>query len=210
MSKILVISPHPDDDVIGCGGTIAKHIKKKDSVIVAIVSYFGSREREAVKVAKLLKYEVTFLRLKEPILYNEKNLRAFIKLIRKFSPDIVYSPHKKEKDRDHRNCNDIISEALWMAGVDVYLEEGAKLKKEIFAFLEYEVWTPFEDFNFCVDISDFIKLKESAINIHLSQTSDRDYASGIIGLNKYRAVMKKCGSYAEVFNIRWIKSQILF
>ena len=59
-------------------------------------------------------------------------MRAFIKLIRKFSPDIVYSPHKKEKDRDHRNCNDIISEALWMAGVDVYLEEGAKLKKEIF------------------------------------------------------------------------------
>ena len=36
--KVLVIAPHPDDEIIGVGGTIAKRVKSGDSVYVCIVT----------------------------------------------------------------------------------------------------------------------------------------------------------------------------
>ena len=35
--KILVVAAHPDDEVLGCGATIAKHIIEKDIVEVMIL-----------------------------------------------------------------------------------------------------------------------------------------------------------------------------
>ena len=38
MSKILIVAAHPDDELLGCGGTIIEHIKKRDKVGIIIVS----------------------------------------------------------------------------------------------------------------------------------------------------------------------------
>ncbi len=64
-NKILVIAPHPDDEVLGCGGTIAKHVSKGDEVDWCIVTdayqpdwtkkIIHEREQEIKKVSKFLK-----------------------------------------------------------------------------------------------------------------------------------------------------------
>ena len=36
--RVLVIAPHPDDEVLGCGGTIKKHTNKGDEVHLCIVT----------------------------------------------------------------------------------------------------------------------------------------------------------------------------
>ena len=36
--NVLVIAPHPDDEVLGCGGTIAKHAKEGDKIYLCVVT----------------------------------------------------------------------------------------------------------------------------------------------------------------------------
>ena len=38
MKKVIIISPHPDDETIGCGGTLLKHISNGDQVSWIIVT----------------------------------------------------------------------------------------------------------------------------------------------------------------------------
>ena len=38
MTNILVVAAHPDDEVLGCGGTIAKHADEGDRVNILIVA----------------------------------------------------------------------------------------------------------------------------------------------------------------------------
>src|SRR5687768_13703045 len=67
MKKILVISPHPDDEAIGCGGVISKHVREGEIVEVIFltsgekgghgrtpVETIVQREKEARDAAKIL------------------------------------------------------------------------------------------------------------------------------------------------------------
>ena len=36
--RVLVIAPHPDDEIIGCGGTMAQHVEKGDRIFVIYVT----------------------------------------------------------------------------------------------------------------------------------------------------------------------------
>ena len=48
MNKVLVVAAHPDDEVLGCGATIAKHTQDKDKVRVIFLSDgFTSRNRSS-------------------------------------------------------------------------------------------------------------------------------------------------------------------
>ena len=60
MNKILVICAHPDDEVLGCGGTLLKHRKNKDQINILFV-FEGStgryNDKNNTKAIKDLKKE---------------------------------------------------------------------------------------------------------------------------------------------------------
>ena len=65
-SSVLVVAAHPDDEVLGCGGTIAKLSKEKNTVNVLFISNGeDSRDINKTIIRKKLKKEKMLLSLRQ-------------------------------------------------------------------------------------------------------------------------------------------------
>ena len=124
--KILVIAPHPDDEVLGAGGTIAKHAARGDEVYVAVVTkgrppIFSAESVEKVRAEceeadSLLGVKKTIFMdfpaaMIETVLRYELN-DAFIKLVQDIAPQEVYIPHRGDMQLDHKMVVDAAMVAL--------------------------------------------------------------------------------------------------
>lgn len=114
--KVLVISPHPDDETLGCGGTILKHIKNSDSVVwVIVTSVFvdhgfspervESRGIEIEKVSKTYGFSNTY-QLGFPTtclseIGERKIIDSLIDVFKKEEPEIIYLPNRSDAHSDH-------------------------------------------------------------------------------------------------------------
>ncbi len=118
MKKILVIAPHADDEVLGCGATMAKVYANGDEVYVLICTNasVGAPElfsaelikqirTEAVNAHRLIGVKETiFLEFPAPALdqfprYKMSNEISAI--IKKIGADTVYIPHRGDCHKDH-------------------------------------------------------------------------------------------------------------
>ena len=48
-NKVMVISVHPDDETLGCGGTILKHLQKGDDVYCVHVTEGNEHQQKLIK-----------------------------------------------------------------------------------------------------------------------------------------------------------------
>lgn len=131
--KIMVIAAHPDDEILGCGGTIAMHIKKGHDVYIIILSDgvtsrkfhpSVSRQKELKMYGNLVNrrkreffnaMEIMGVKIKNCFLLNHPDQRldtipllTTVKKIEELSnairPDIVYTHHWGDVNKDHRLC----------------------------------------------------------------------------------------------------------
>ncbi len=210
--RILVVAPHHDDEVIGCGGSIAYLSKNGYQVDVAYmtagdVGIPGSesaqaiaiRETEAQRACQILGVgEKFFLRYADRDLsYSLSTVKVIIRLIRNGSYSGVLFPHANEQDYEHRVTYEIVSEAAWLSTTPYFPELGEPIQLKY--MLLYEVWTPLSTYNMKIDVSDYITLKSKALSQYTSQFTP-DQADRIVGLNTYRAAMHGTDTKAiEVF-----------
>jgi LmbE family N-acetylglucosaminyl deacetylase len=126
MTRILVVAAHPDDEVLGMGGTIAVHTGAGDDVRVLVVTdgsssqYPGDaqtrarKEQEALEAAKELGVE-DYVHLDLPDMrldtleHIEVN-RIVEEHVRDFAPQIVYTVHP-DVNRDHQVLFDSVAVA---------------------------------------------------------------------------------------------------
>lgn len=178
--KILVLAPHPDDESIGCGGTIYKHTKRGGlAKIVYITSSSSLRIEEARKSAEILNVSnIEFwglpqrgLREKE----DELNLRLH-NIIFDYKPEIIFIPFLIDNHPDHYALNASLVKCC----------QKESFKGLIYA---YPVWLPVYP-NLLIDISDAWEIKRSSIESYASETKSRDYVAMAEGLCRYWAVVK--------------------
>jgi len=186
--RLLVLAPHPDDEVIGCGGLLALHLREGRKVHVAVATDGAqagdAAQREAESRAALaLLGDVTieFLRFPDRKLSGERELDDRISaILREWKPDLIAVPSPLEIHPDHI--------ALSRAFCDLIARDAslfAELAVARVAF--YEVSAPLRP-NALVDITPVADVKYAAIEAHASQSAIRDYTSYARGLNAWRTM----------------------
>ncbi|MCX5782172.1 MAG: PIG-L family deacetylase [Elusimicrobia bacterium] len=180
--KVLVIAPHPDDETIGCGGTIYKHINSGGSAEVLYCTLDSDiRFKEAMNAASVIGFSNKhFLKYQVESLAKQHNLAdKFYSLFKKIDPDIVFVPFWFDNHTDHRAVNSA-------------LRKVAKRKTFNFMIYSYPVWFPLYP-NVLIDIGDVWEKKKEAIQCYPSQLATRDYVKMSHSLGQYWAEVKGRG-----------------
>ena len=82
--KILIIVAHPDDEVLGMGGTILKHVKNKDDVTVAYLTT-GITSRRSLTYSNTSSYELSnseLSKMKKQIIDLQSDAKKALKILR--------------------------------------------------------------------------------------------------------------------------------
>jgi glycosyltransferase involved in cell wall biosynthesis/LmbE family N-acetylglucosaminyl deacetylase len=176
----LVLAPHPDDEVFGCGGAIVRHVHSGVPVHVVVLTdgaRFGDangRVSESRAAARVLGYgEPEFWSLPDRSLrYSNELVQRIADQIIRTGADLVYAPSPWEIHPDHR-------QTTWMA-----MEAVRRVTHPIrLAF--YEVGAPLRP-NVLLDITTYLATKEAAMRCFKSQLAQQDYIKHIQALNHYR------------------------
>lgn len=187
--NILVVAAHPDDEVLGCGGTIAKHSQQGDSVNVVILAEGVTsrdtqrnpekRKSELSALAKMAYQAGEILGVTSLSLHNFPDNRMdscdlldIIKIIetaiKQHHPDIIYTHHPGDVNIDHRCLHEaVVTACRPLPGNQI----KTLLFFEVASSTEWQtpnsapVFTP----NWFVDISDTLTIKLKALETYQSE-----------------------------------------
>lgn len=194
--KVLVIAPHPDDEVIGMGGVMAQMVRNGCNVDVISLTFGGDEQSkdEAENAARVLGYKFThFFEFKPKHIPVDLNtLKIFAENINDKKPDIIFLPFILDDHDDHRRANELL----------LATDENGLLKDvsgvQIWA---YQVYTALP-VNCVVNITDVIDKKSEAVSCYISRFKQRDWAHYASGLSAFNVrFLDGCTdrAYAEVF-----------
>ncbi|MCL6591060.1 MAG: PIG-L family deacetylase [Firmicutes bacterium] len=214
--EILVLAPHMDDEIIGCGGTLLKHSQAGDKISVVYMTdgskgipgkqpnydLIKLRKEEAMKSNTLLGIQdVIFLDIEDS---SDESWESYEELLYNIlidnRPELIYLPWYLDIHPDHQKTNFLLKKIV----------EKSQFKCTVCA---YEVWYPLNP-NILVNITKQMPVKLQAISEHKSQLELIKYSRLITSLNSYRACFiplpgldyaeafyeSDCQSYLELIN----------
>ena len=145
-TSALVFAPHPDDEVLGCGGTIVLKVQASTRVKVIVmtdgrashrgliaeddlVSMRRAEAQDAARRLGLTDADYVFLDFEDHRLqeYRDAAFERVVQIISQFVPDEIYLPHRNDGLGDHVETNRIVRRAV------------ASVRKPV-TLLEYPVW----------------------------------------------------------------------
>lgn len=210
-NKILVVAVHPDDETLGCAGTLLKYKANGDEIhwligtsISEDNSYYEIREQELKKVEKLYKFDSVYnLRLKT-MKVDEYAISELIgnisKVINEVKPNIIYLPFKGDVHSDHRHMFDA---AYSCTKVFRYPFIKKIYMFETLSETEFAPSTKEDSFipNVFTDISDYMDKKLEIIKVFESEIADHPFPRSIRNLKALATIRGATAGceYAESF-----------
>lgn len=196
--RALVFAPHPDDETLGCGGTLCL-LSKHCAVKVILVTDGGGagdlppsaveiRRQEFIQALNILgvnDYELW--NYTDGLFFDSKQFYyQASEILDMFKPQWVFFPSPLDYHRDHLNLSIAIHHVCF----------ERKLTQ-----IYYEVWSPLVATHY-VDISDVMTRKLNALDCYHTALSSGPYRTAVTGLNAFRSLYmmnrdKSC--FAEAF-----------
>lgn len=117
MKKIVIVSPHPDDEILGVGGTMLRHIKQGDEIFWLIITNItkeqGYSDTKILERQNEIKQVADYLKIKDVIKLDyptatltSSDLLTLLPQITNFfktiEPEIIYCPNRSDAHSDHR------------------------------------------------------------------------------------------------------------
>jgi N-acetylglucosamine malate deacetylase 1 len=187
--SLLVVAPHQDDEIIGCGGALALQLASGKRAHTVIVQDGGDehdavgmtreqlrdlRNNESRRAAEVLGMEpVVFLNHQDLTKESGAAAEALYQLLQKHRVDVVFTPFLLDGNPDHQKTNRILAQALSRVDWNVRV-------------LGYEVWglcIP----NVAVVIDTVIEQKQEMLRRFVFANAAVDYTNTTTGLNMYRS-----------------------
>ena len=211
MNKVLVVAVHPDDETLGCGGTVLKHKAEGDKIYWLICtnlpinhSYYKKREEEIQKVASLYNFDGVYNLEFETMKIDEYSMNLLINKISQIfnivKPNIMYLPFKNDIHSDHRK----IFEAAYSCTKSFRYPFIKKIyMMETLSETEFAPSTKEDSFipNVFVDITEFFDKKLEIMKIYKSELGNHPFPrsiENIKALATLRGAMAGC-KYSEAF-----------
>ena len=200
MNKVLVISPHPDDETLGCGGTLIRHKKEGDEIHWLIMTSVNSsdkkihnvKEKEIGEVSKAYSFDSTsrtkFLTSQLDTVPRKEIIQVISKVFEEIQPNYLYLPFKNDIHSDHSIVFDAAASCTksfrypYVKKVMIY---------ETISETEFSIRPDREQFkpNLWIDISDYIDEKIEIMSLYESEIGKEPFPrseQNIRSLAKFR------------------------
>ena len=223
MSKVLVVAAHPDDEVLGAGGTMAKFADSGHEVYTLILSKgITSRRNPSDDIEKkLLSLENQFFKANEYLgvkqcfqldfpdnSFDTVPLLDIIQEVEKIKneirPDIVFTHHQNDLNIDHQ----LTYKAVLTSSRSLKTETVKEIYSfEVLSSTEYSYPLTFSP-NYFIDISEYVEKKINAMNIYKDELREFNHPRSLQGIKLNAEVwgMKVGVQFAEAFQaIRILK-----
>jgi LmbE family N-acetylglucosaminyl deacetylase len=215
MNKVLVVAVHPDDETLGCGGTLLKHKGSGDEVHWMVAtdirnsddfdeSAVEERDGEICKVEKLYDFDSVNILGFSTTSVDQYSMNDLINkissVINRIKPNIIYLPFKDDVHSDHKH----IFDAAYSCTKSFRYPFVKKVyMMEVLSETEFSVSTKENSFipNVFVDISNYIDKKIEVMNVYKSEMSEHPFPRSernIRALATFRGATSNC-NYAESF-----------
>jgi len=205
--NVLVASAHPDDEILGVGGTICRHISNGDDVYVCIITktyepewsneFRENKIQEQKEVDKLLgikeRFNLNYPTVKLNLVPHGELSQKITNIINQIKPEIVYTHFEDGINQDH---------SITFKACMVATRPPNKIKLLCYETISETEWSnkPFKP-NIWVDIQNFLEKKIEAFEIYKSEVREEPHPRNRKGI---KILAQKRGieaglSYAEAF-----------
>lgn len=186
MSKVMVIAPHPDDETLGCGGSLLKHKQAGDEIIWVIVTSINEelgfspdriaqRQDEIKSVGECYGFseviQLNFPTTQLDQVSSSALVSSMGRVISRLQPEIIYLPYRGDVHTDHKYVFDAaVSCTKWFR----YPSIKRVLVYETLSETEFGINPDINAFrpNSFVNISEYLERKIEILNIFKSEMSD--------------------------------------
>jgi len=196
--RALVIAPHPDDETLGCGGTLARLAPTCELHLLLVTNGDGggglppdtsaNRKLEMAGAARTLGITTPIMHMDEPDGHftDSRGYRSALEaLLDRLKPEWIFVPWLYDSHADHSRISRASSEVL--------------RKSDVAQILYYETWTPVPATH-VVDITSTLEAKKAALQCHATALQYGNYLDAMLGLNAYRAL------YLPALERRWAEA----